>query len=119
MRIILEATVETIASRVDGTIVLKIGTQELDPSKAGELFQLRGKLAKVLLSDSNITKLEEELVDNTSLVQGKSKNKSPSQRLRNVLYRVHENSGGDKDDFDKFYGSEVERIIEHYKSKIE
>lgn len=118
MKIILESTVESIASRVDGTITIKIGTQELDPSKAGELFQLRGKLCKILLSDSNITKLEEELVDNTNIVAGKKK-KSASQRLRAVLFRINEANGGNEENFEAFYNSEMERIIEHYRNKLD
>lgn len=118
MKIILESTVESIASRVDGTITIKIGTQELDPSKAGELFQLRGKLCKILLSDSNITKLEEELVDNTNIVSGKKK-KSASQRLRAVLFRINEANGGNEENFEAFYNSEMERIIEHYRNKLD
>lgn len=118
MKIILESTVESIASRVDGTITIKIGTQELDPSKAGELFQLRGKLCKILLSDSNITKLEEELVDNTNIVSGKKK-KSASQRLRAVLFRINESNGGNEENFEAFYNSEMERIIEHYRNKLD
>lgn len=118
MKIVLECIVETIASKVDGSVSIKLGTQELDPSKAGELFSMRGKFTKVLLSDSNISKLEEELVDNTSLVSGK-KNKSQAQRLRAVLYRVNEQQGGDEVSFEAFYKSETDKIIDHYKSKLE
>ncbi len=118
MKIILESTVESIASRVDGTVTIKISTQELDSSKAGELFQLRGKFCKILLSDNNITKIEEELVDSTQLTTGK-KNKTPSQRLRGVLYRINEQNGGDEKTFETFYNSEVNKIIDHYKSKLD
>lgn len=118
MKIILESILETISTRVDGTLKLTLSTQEIDSSKAGELFQLRGKFCKVLLSDSNITKLEEELVDSTPLASGK-KNKSASQRLRAVLFRLNEANGGNEETFEQFYKSELERIIEHYKAKLE
>ena len=118
MKIVLESTIETIATRQDGTITIKIGTQELDPSKAGELFSLRGKFIKVLLSDSNITKLEEEAIDSTSLVSGK-KNKTASQRLRAVLFKINELNGGNEESFEQFYKNEMEKVIEHFKKKLD
>lgn len=114
-KIIIEAIVEAISSKVDGTVSIKIGTQELDSSNAGSLFSLRGKFIKVLLSDSNITTLESELVDSTQLVSGK-KNKTPSQRLRAVLFRLSEQQ---QQEFEQFYNNELEKIITHYKSKLE
>jgi hypothetical protein len=117
MKIILESIVDSIASKVDGTISIKISTQELDPTNAGNIFALRGKFIKCLLSDSNITKLEEELIDNTILVSGK-KNKSESQRLRAVLFRIHEQKDI-TEDFEIYYKNEMNKIIEHYKSKLE
>jgi hypothetical protein len=43
--------------------------------------------------------------------------KSQSQRLRSVLYVLHQQSES-KDDFKTFYKNETEKIIEHYKSKL-
>lgn len=116
MKIIIEAQIDAIASKVDGTVSIKIGTQELDKNAAGDLFGLRGKHCKVLISDSNITTLEAELVDNTSIVGGK-KNKTPSQRLRAVLFRINEQA--ENIDFETFYNNEMNKIIEHFKSKLE
>ena len=116
MKIVLESILESIASRVDGTITLKISTQELDSSKAGELFSLRGKFVKTLISDTNITKLEEELIDNSQLTAVK-KNKTESQRLRAVLWRYWEQNGGEID-AELFYKTEMNKIIEHYKGKL-
>lgn len=117
MKILLESILEGISSKVDNTVSLKFGTQELDSSKAGELFSLRGKFVKLLISDTNITNLESELIDSTPLVNVK-KNKTESQRLRAVLFRVHEQGNGEVD-FETFYKSEINRIIDHYKTKLD
>jgi hypothetical protein len=45
--------------------------------------------------------------------------KTPSQRLRGVLYRVFELTGKTKGEFDSWYVGEMERIIDHYKAKLE
>lgn len=115
MKIILESIVESLSTRNDNTIVVRISTQELEPQKAGELLSLRGKFCKVLISDSNITTLEAESVDSTTLVGG-AKKKTQSQRLRDVLFLV--NSQNENIDFDVFYKNELEKIITHYKSKL-
>lgn len=118
MKIVIDCTIEAISSRVDGTVNVKIGTQELDSSKAGELFALRGKYCKVLISDSNITELEQELVDAATIVTGK-KMKTPSQRLRAVLYRrLEQTNEGDVTDFENYYALEMNKIIDHFKSKL-
>lgn len=117
MKIILETILETISTRVDGTLKLSISTQEIDSTKAGDLFQLRGKFCKLLLSDNNITSLEDEMVDNLSLVGGKKK-KTESQRLRATLFRLHEQAGSNED-FEMFYKNEMNKIITHYQSKLE
>lgn len=115
MKIILEAQIDTIASKVDGTVSIKIGTQELDKNSAGDLFGLRGKHVKVLVSDSNITQMEAELVDNTQLVSGK-KHKTESQRLRGVFFLLAQQ----KDvDFEQFYKEQMNILIEHFKAKLD
>jgi hypothetical protein len=116
MKIIIEAVLEGIASRVDGTVNLKIATQELDSSKAGELFQMRGKYIKCLLSDSNISTMEEELIDATSL-NAPTKNKSRSSRLRAVLFRLHEQEASGID-FEQYYNEKMEGLITHFKNKL-
>lgn len=116
MKVVIECVIEGIASRVDGTAVIKLSTQELDQTNAGSIFALRGKFAKCLLSDTNITALEEEMVDKTQLVSGK-KQKSKAQRLRNVFFLVHSQSDNSIP-FDAYYDMEMEKLIEHYKLKI-
>lgn len=68
-----------------------------------------------------LTSEEINAIDSSDIpVEGKSK----SQRLRNVLYLYHkEQNITDKQDlhydFKDFYALEMERIIEHYKNKLE
>jgi hypothetical protein len=117
MKIILESIVEGLSTRQDGTITIKLSTQELDSTNAANLFQLRGKFCKVFLSDNNISSLEEELVDKQVLAATK-KNKTASQRLRAVLYRLFEQQGYSIE-FEDFYKAEIEKLIESYKSKLD
>jgi hypothetical protein len=114
-KIILGSVIENISTRQDGSFKIVIGTQEIDKSQVSDLFEMRNKFCKVLFSSSNITDLEAVTVDSESLVG--TKKKSPSQRLRAVLYRLWEASGYQVD-FDGFYQAEMERIIEGVKEKL-
>lgn len=66
-------------------------------------------------SEGHLTSEEVKLIDNAEVeVEGKTK----SQRLRNTIYRVWEK--GNKDLlFDVFYAEEMEKIISHYKTKLD
>lgn len=117
MKIVLSAVLENLSTRNDGSIKLVFATQEMDSAMAGQVFQFRNKFCKVLISDSNITPLEEKLIDEENVQDGK-KIKTQSQRLRAVLFRLHEQTSP-QIDFDTWYKEKMESIIEHYKTKLE
>lgn len=116
MKLVIVGTVETLGTRADGTIKINFGTQEMDADSAGKLFHFRGKYCKMLLSDTEITELEANLID-AEKIEG-TKKKTQSQRLRACLYRAWEQSGLSIE-FDDYYRTEMERFIETVKSKLE
>lgn len=116
MRLILEAVLENISTRSDGSIKVSLATQEIDPSQAANLFTMRNRFMKVLLSDTNISPLEEKLVDEEQ-IQGGKKTKTSSQRLRAVMFRVHEASRINQE-FDQWYKGEIENLITKYKDVL-
>lgn len=116
MKLVITGTVESLSTRQDNTVVVKFGTQEMDAEEAGKLFHFRNKYCKFLLTDDNISELEENLISAESITG--TKKKSSAQRMRAVLYRLHEQSGL-QIDFEQYYLTEMERIIEHYKAKLD
>ena len=116
-KIILDCTLESLSTRMDNTIKVTIGTQEVGAEQAASLFALRGKFVKVLLSDSSIEPKEVEAVD-TLPIKDESKNKSNSQRLRSTLFILWQQLGSNGS-FDDFYNSKMNEIIEHFKSKLQ
>ena len=72
-------------------------------------------------SSGNLTEKEIKELDSTTIeVEGKTK----SQRLRNVLHVYWNQNKEGMDEiyfksFNNFYASEMEKITEHYKSKLE
>jgi len=116
MKLIIVGTVESLGTRQDGTIKINFGTQEMESEDAGKLFHFRNKYCKLLLTDDNITDFEANLVSAEAITG--TKKKSSSQRLRAVLYRLFEQTGL-QIDFEDYYRTELERIIEHFKGKLD
>lgn len=115
MKLIINATIESIGTRVDGTIKIALGTQELGAGDGGKLLELRNKYVKVLISDDNI---ETEVIDAVieSPMVKPSSGKSQSKRLRDVLWLVSQSIN--HPDTEAYYQAEMERIIQHYKDKL-
>ena len=117
MNIIGAGTLEQISTRVDGSLIIKLSTQEMESEQIGNLFALRNAFVKWYLTNDNITDLAKDAV-NDAQISDYRKIKTPSQRLRAVLYRLHETAAPGVA-FEEYYAGEMERIIEHYKQKIE
>jgi len=117
MKIVISTTFENLSTRVDGSVRLTFGTQELDSEAAGQVFQLRGKFCKLLISDTNITTEESELVDSLQ-IESIPKKHSPSKRLRGIMFRVWENSQSLMD-FENWYNNEMEKIINSFKQVLD
>lgn len=115
--IVIAASIESINTRRDKTVSIKIGTQELSPEKAGELFSMQNKLGFVAISPQQFSEQETEIIDNLDVSVEKT-DKTPAQRLRNTLYRVWETNKEGYADFNLYYLAKMEGIINHYKTKI-
>lgn len=113
--ILIAAQIEGIRSRKDKTISLTLGTQELSPEKAGELFSINGRLVTIYLSVKDISTDEQELIDS---IEPDMPGKSPSQRLRAVLFRMWEQNNEGYTDKNMHYQHHMEKILEHYKNKL-
>ncbi len=114
--ILFAATVEGLRSRKDKTVALTLGTQELSPEKAGLLFNTNNHLVTCYLSvKETISDEEQDIIDS---IEVESPSKTPSQRLRNVLYLLWKATPEGYKDFNLFYIHNMEKILDHYKSKL-
>lgn len=103
----------------DRSVNLTFNTAEQSPQSIMEidsLLQSHGVL--YYRSVDRLTKSEIEELDkfDTDLYE---QNKSQSQRLKNVLYRLFEQNNNGYADFKDFYKFETEKIINHYKNKLD
>ena len=115
--IILDAQVEAIATRKDKTVKITLGTQEM--RDVGELFQLQNQLVSVGIATNELTDDQIEVLRNSKFdLEIIPTGKSPSQRLRGVLFRIWENDNGGFEQFENFYTNKLETIISHFKNQL-
>lgn len=118
-KLVLPVSVETIATRHDGSVKIVMGTYELNTHSAVKLFDLRKTEALMYLSSDNISQEELDALDGFKLDAEKTDGKTPSQRLRAVLY-VYWKQHKQKDiEFDIFYLKYMNRTIDRIKDKLD
>jgi len=112
---LLSVIIDSIRSRKDGSVAITMETQELSPSKAGELFELRNKIAAIYISAKTMSKSE---MDQVNAIDPDLQGRTPSQRLRNSLYVWHQQDPQGYKDFDSFYKSKMELFIDNVKANL-
>lgn len=115
MKTLLAAQIDTIRTLKDKSLKITLESQELTPQVKAELMSYDGMI-KVLISDTNIQSEIVSEVDNLELEMGETK--SPSQRLRNVLYILWEQNHNGYDDFNLFYRNKMDLIIQQIKDRL-
>lgn len=119
--ILRNVTLERCSRRKDKSVSINFVTQlEESPEGLMEIDKLLNDSGVLYFkSNGSLTKEEIKALESAEIeVEGKSK----SQRLRNVLYIYHQQTFGqvgNTANFNDFYSNEMEKIIEHYKSKLE
>ena|SRR5687767_12878409 len=110
------AVVESIRSRKDKTVSLTLGTQELNPEKAGQLFSTNSHLVTCYLSVKElITEEQKEIIDG---IEAPTQGKTPSQRMRAVLYIMWQQNNEGYTDPNLHYLHWMDKIITQLKSKL-
>lgn len=105
--------VSKVETTSDGGLKLTVHTQELTPSDKAEVMQLHNQIGWFVFSVTNIE--QEDIPDEPVEFEGQ---KTYSERLRNVLYVLHEKQGGKPEDFESYRGKVMERLISGYKAKL-
>ena len=118
--IVLKAQVEAIASRKDNTLKVTLGTQEMNPTDCGQMFALMNKLCTVGIAPNELEKDEIETLQTAKLsIDDVPNGKTPSQRLRSVLFVYWQQHNTGFEDFNTFYADYMEKKINQIKSKLE
>ena len=100
------------SSKSDGSASVRFNTQELT---AEDFANLKNDLNGYgwLVFQSNEVKLEDMPKEDAE-----DKQKTPSKRLRAVIF-IEWTQKGKQGDFEQFYREKMDRVIEHFKSKLD
>lgn len=104
--------VSSISCKVDGSLGLRLSTPTLTSNEKVAILDLQGINTEVFLKP-----LDDE-IDDIVVVDKDIEQKTSSQRFRNVLYLIWKQQG-EIDGFPIYYKSEMEKIIDHYKNKLD
>lgn len=115
--IILPGQIEGITTRKDKTVKITLATQELTPAQAAEIFQLNQKFCYTAIKEENFQADEVDAIEN--LKTDLESEKTPSQRLRAILYVNYQQKAEGYKDFATYYQAKMEKICEHFKSKLD
>lgn len=107
------AILDKATTMKDGSIKVQFETQEENPESIANLFSLRNKMGWLIFAPNEV---EEVDLPEDPASMGRNA-KTPSQRLRSVLF-LNWDRMGRKMEFGDYYKREMEKIIELYKEKL-
>lgn len=107
--------IDGVTKKKDGTLSIKLGTQEMTAEETSKIFDFGNQQIWTAFSNTSLTPNDIKLPDFTPEFKGE---KSPSQRLKAVVYRLWETTDKKKTS-EEFYRDYMEKIIDHIKSKLD
>jgi phage-related tail fiber protein len=125
--VIFEGGIDKVSTLADGSLRIYIGTPELSFDTMVNVFSLVKKTGYVLISTNTINQDQIDAVEKAT-TNAEFSEKTPSQRMRGVLYKIWEktqpktmNGNGEMEyvDFDLFYKRQMNKIIDHFKTKLD
>ena len=116
--IILPSYLDTFSSLKDGTIKLVFHKNELTPQQLVGIATNLQKFGFLAFKEDAFKNTEKDVLNDHESDYDDNR-KTQAQRLRNVLYVSYEQNNMGFKDFKSFYEHHTEKIINHYKSKLE
>ena len=125
--VVFEGGIDKVSTLADGSLRVYVGTPELSHETMVNVFSLIKKPGFVLISTNTINQDQIDAVEKAT-TNSEFSEKTPSQRMRGVLYRIWEktqpktmNGDGVMEyvDFDLFYKRQMNKIIDHFKAKLD
>tara|TARA_R100000234_G_scaffold23559_2_gene13465 strand:+ start:3746 stop:4138 length:393 start_codon:yes stop_codon:yes gene_type:complete len=126
--VVFEGGIDKVSTLADGSLRLFIGTPELANETMVNVFNLIKKPGYVLISTNSINQEQIDAVEKAT-TNTEFSEKTPSQRMRAVLYKLWEKTqpktlNGDTGEmeyieFDLFYKRQMNKIIDHFKTKLD
>lgn len=116
--LIIPAILDNFRSLKDRTLKLTFETSEPNPDQMRDIQLASMSAGYLAFNKDPFTSSQEKYLTELE-VDYDDKSKTPSKRLRGVLYRSWERDNKGYDNFQRYYDVEMERIITHFKNKLD
>lgn len=113
------AILESYRSLKDNTLKLTFETQEPTPEQLMNVAQLNQKFGFLAFKKDDYKQDEKDFLKGLESNYEDDKKKSPSKRLRDVLFVWWKQDDKGYSDFENFYTHFMEKYIDNIKSKLE
>jgi hypothetical protein len=111
--ITIPATLTSISATHDRCLRLGFHTNEITMEAKQELWDSHDKFGYLVFKPNEID------IADIPTEQAEDKSKTPAKRLRGVLYILHIQSGGKKEEFESFYHERMEKLIDQIKARLD
>jgi hypothetical protein len=115
--IIIPATLESYRSLKDRTLKITFETNELNAQDLLGIAENLNSFGFLAFKNDPYRDEEKKAIETAETGYG-DKGKTPSQRLRGVLYVMYERNNEGFDTFTRFYDHYMEKIIREFKSQL-
>ena len=112
----IPALIDSLRTLKDGSVKITIETQELRAEDAAILFSYRNTLGWLLFKETEFSR--EDIISVPDVVPEFASDKTPSKRLRAVLFVMWEQLGK-PGEFDSWYKGKMDKIIQHFKEQLQ
>ena len=126
--VVFEGGIDKVSTLADGSLRVYLGTPELSNETMVNLFGLIKKPGYILISTNTVNQEQIDAVEKAT-TNAEFSEKTPSQRMRGVMYKLWEKTqpktlNGDSGemeyvDFELFYKRQMNKIIDHFKTKLD
>lgn len=116
MQFTIPAVIEKITTLKDKSIKVNVETSELTPEAMLDVMRSYGKSGYFTFSEIEFKQDEIELPEIPEYAKLENE-KTPSERLRSVLYVLYMQEKPNTD-FNQYYRFKLEEIIKHFKDKL-
>lgn len=116
--IIIPAVLESYRSLKDKSIKVVFESNELTPEQVMGVAQNIQQFGYLAFKNEPFKNKEKEVLDNLKS-DYEDTGKTPGQRLRGVLYRWYEKDKQGYATYEDFYRSQMEKLIDHFKTKLD
>ena len=113
---VIKALVGTCATMADGTLKIMIYGQETDAKTMTKIFEMSRKPCVVAISESEFNEKQIKALDKADVQI--VNDKTPSQRLRGVIFRLWEQDHMGFNTADAHYAWYMEQLITEAKAKL-